>query len=49
MVYRVYDGGDLVQITPSPIIAYAIAETLKKPRVEDDRGLNALHPSHREE
>ena len=47
-VYRMYDGKELVGVTGSAIIAYAVAETLDDPHVEDESG-QWLHPVHREE
>lgn len=47
-VYRMYDGKELVGVTRSCVIAYAVAETLDDPHVEDESG-QSLHPAHREE
>lgn len=49
MVYRVYDGAELVQVTSSSVIAYVVAEQLREPRVENECGINVLHPSSRRE
>ena len=49
MTYRVFDGKELVTVTSSCIGAYAVAEGLNDPRVEDEAGNIVLHPEHRKE